>query len=418
MTKNVDCSPGGIRTLAEEALSLGRKLHYGPPWLNEQRRIWRQFVRFVEDSDDEGSPITDLVRSFLNARGIEEDVASTRLRAGQRQTRSAMRSLTDYALHGCLQRRRCLVAKVQLTAELDAVVMGFVRHLQDTVRLSESSIAARRELATKFLHYLDAHGTVSVTQIKAQHLSGFVASRSYLRPNSLATELSMLRAFLRYLCMLGLVAKDLGDQAPRIYVRRYARIPSVWSQEQVDAILVAVDRTSPKGKRDYAILLLAGRLGMRASDIRALRLENLRWDDAWIEFQQVKTGMPHRLPLTEEIGEALIDYLRHGRPEADHREVFLTATAPIKPFEKNHSFYNIITDWRLRAGVELTPPSRQGLHSLRHTVATRLLEAGTPLDTISSVMGHISPETTRVYTKVDIDALRSVALDPEEVAHA
>ena len=418
MKKEIECSSAGIEALAADTLKYMHKLRYGPSWLNEQRRVWRHFVRFVEDADDQGSPFTDLVRDFLETRGIAEDVDGKELRAGQRQIRAAMRSLTDYALHGCLQRRQRLVAKVQLPAEFDAVVKGFVRHLQDNVRLAQNSVAVRRELATKFLHYLDAHETTSVTEIDPQHLSGFVASRSYLRPASLAVELSMLRTFLRYLCLYDLVAAELAGHVPRVRMRRYARIPSVWSREQVAALLEAVDRTSPKGKRDYAILLLAARLGMRASDIRTLQLENLRWDDARIEFRQVKTKTPHSLPLTKEIGEALIDYLRHGRPEADYREVFLTATAPFKPFAANHSFYNIITDWRLRAGVELTPPSQQGLHSLRHTVATRLLEAGTPLETITSVMGHLSPETTRIYTKVDIAALRSVALNPEEVPHA
>jgi len=182
-------------------------------------------------------------------------------------------------------------------------------------------------------------------------------------------------------------------------------------------LLVAIDRGSPVGKRDYAIVLLAVRLGMRVGDIRDLRLEDLRWTEARIERVQTKTGVPVVLPLTEEIGAALIAYLREGRPPTARREVFLRHLAPFEPFGPYDNLYHIVTTYRRRAGIELPPKSRKGLHSLRHTVATRLLEAGVALETISGILGHRSPETTRLYTKVDLAALRSAALDLEEVPH-
>ena len=204
---------------------------------------------------------------------------------------------------------------------------------------------------------------------------------------------------------------------PKVRVGRNERIPSVWKGEDVDALLAAVDRSSPPGKRDYAILLLAARLGIRASDIRSLRFEHLLWDQARIEMTQTKTGEPLSLPLSEEIGHALIDYLRHGRPSSHHREIFLRANAPFEPFGHDNNLYHVITKYRRRANIDLPARSRCGLHSLRHTVASRLLLAGTPLETISGIMGHLSMETTRIYTKIDVEALRSVAIDLEEVPH-
>jgi site-specific recombinase XerD len=124
------------------------------------------------------------------------------------------------------------------------------------------------------------------------------------------------------------------------------------------------------------------------------------------------------LPLTDEIGTALIDYLKHGRPSTHYREVFLKIHAPIEPFGRDNTLHYIITTYRRRAGIALPAQSRCGLHSLRHTVASRLLEVGTSLETISSFLGHMSLESTRVYTKVDIETLRSAALDPDEVDHA
>ena len=113
------------------------------------------------------------------------------------------------------------------------------------------------------------------------------------------------------------------------------------------------------------------------------------------------------------MGGALIDYLQHGRPVTYHREVFLRLKAPVEPFSSNDNLHHILTFYRQRAGIALPAQARKGLHSLRHTVATRLLEAGTPLETIAAVLGHLSLESTQIYAKVDIEALRRAALDPE-----
>jgi integrase len=182
--------------------------------------------------------------------------------------------------------------------------------------------------------------------------------------------------------------------------------------------LSIVDRSSAQGKRDYAILLLACRLGLRVGDIRTLRLEQLRWDEARIEITQAKTGQPLSLPISEELGRALIDYLRHGRPASAHREVFLRLIAPFEPFGANNNLYPLISQYRRRAGIALPPRCRGGLHSLRHTLASRLLEQQTPLETISDILGHQRSASTRIYTKIDLNTLRTVALDPEEVHHA
>ena len=116
-------------------------------------------------------------------------------------------------------------------------------------------------------------------------------------------------------------------------------LASVWDQELIVRLLAAVDRSSAKGKRDYAILLLAGRLGLRASDIRTLTLDQLQWEASALEVTQSKTGMPLSLPLTNEVGEALIDYLKSGRPPTTHREVFLKVTPPFEPFKANSGGY-------------------------------------------------------------------------------
>jgi site-specific recombinase XerD len=213
--------------------------------------------------------------------------------------------------------------------------------------------------------------------------------------------------------VLGWFAADLSPDVPTVHVRPDATIPSVWKARDVDALLKAVDVVSPMGKRDRAILLLACRLGMRAGDIRSLTLDSLKWASARITFVQQKTGAIIELPMTNEVAESLIDYLRHGRPTTLRREVFLRGNAPFEPFAAANNLHDVITRYRRLAGIEVTANARHGLHSLRHTLATQLLGHGVPLETISVVLGHHSVDVTRRYTKVDIDALRTAALEVE-----
>lgn len=210
---------------------------------------------------------------------------------------------------------------------------------------------------------------------------------------------------------------DLSQALPKVHVPRDATIPSVWEPELLVRLLNVVDRSSPKGKRDYAILLLASRLGLRVGDIRALKLDDLKWKAASIEITQAKTLAPLCLPLTEEVGEAVIDYLKAGRPQSDRREVFLTLTPPFLPFAVTDNLHRIVTHWKALAGIHFRSKQRHGLHSLRHTLATQLLREQTPFHVISEILGHATTASTLIYAKTDVEALRTAALDTEEVRH-
>jgi integrase len=269
----------------------------------------------------------------------------------------------------------------------------------------------------RFLYFLEKQGIHSPTDINKTTFAAFLKMLAHVKPRTLSGNLSVVRSFLHYLLTQGLVSDELIDCIPSVRTYWGESIPAIWTAKDLKAILNAVDKTSPLGKRDYAILLLAARLGLRVGDIRTLRLEELDWDHAQIHVSQAKTGVPLELPLLEDVGQALIDYLRHGRPVTSRREVFLRHIAPFEPFAHNNSMHTIISKYRCKARIKLPDKKRCGLHSLRHTLASRLLEADTPVDVIAGVLGHVSPETTRLYLKVDIKALRSVALDPEEVFH-
>lgn len=210
-----------------------------------------------------------------------------------------------------------------------------------------------------------------------------------------------MRSFFRFLLETGKVTTDFAAKTPMIQARKQTRIPSVWTEEELKKLIAAIDRGNPKGRRDYAIILLACCLGLRCADIKNLQLDNFHWEDKQLVFTQSKTKTTVSLPLTSEVGWAVIDYLKYGRPKFESSYVFLRHLAPFGPFSEGDHLHQIIADYMRQAHLP-TLKKRRGMHSLRHTLASRLLEKETPLSVISDILGHTDPDSTKVYLKVDV----------------
>jgi len=188
----------------------------------------------------------------------------------------------------------------------------------------------------------------------------------------------------------------------------------VLTQAEVDRVLAAAERSTALGRRDYAVLLLAARYGLRPCDIRQLTLDEIDWREARIDLRQVKTDRPLVLPLLPDVADAISAYLLDGRPTSTNRTVFLCHCAPFEPFAAANNLATIMRKALRRAGLA-DRPGRRGLCLFRHTLATRLLAAGHPLKAIADVLGHTSTQTTYGYTRVEVAGLRSVAISEEEV---
>ena len=414
---NITESPANeLQQLISRAKEHVKSLNYSYRSYRGFCQAWRMFLDFSRAIGENKFSVV-LSERFLQQLRIPDASQSGLRRNRLYYLRTAMRVLTEFALHGCFQRRKCL-AKVSLSPLFSSSLAEYVAFTKDPQRLSPRTQRIRQKDITQFLHYLEIHGVASLSSILPSHLSGFIRSQSHLCSRTLNLIASNLRSYLRYLCMIGSAPPGMYEQVPKVRLRQDARIPSVWRKEDVETLLATVDRGSPLGKRDYAILLLAARLGLRVGDIRDLRLDDINWEKSQIEVIQAKTSVPLHLPLTEEVGNAIIDYLRHGRPPTEQRVIFLRHNAPFEPFGKENNLHHIITAYRQRAGIKLPELCKRGLNALRHSVASRLLEVGTPLQEISHIMGHLSLDTTRIYTKVDIENLRRVALDPEDVRYA
>jgi site-specific recombinase XerD len=418
-----------LQCLVTDALGEIERLGYGRRSKNRYRTAWEHLIEFSRRNGIGDQFSRDLAARFLEEYRLTGDETDL---AGQGWRKHAVWSvsvLVDYAEKGCIERAFADMEAIHLVPSMQNTLSDYVHYCKDRLQLRPGTLHVRTIELTIFLNFLHLKKARTLDQIQSTDLSDFLICRAnlplvgkirrdcWLQPVTVARIVSDIRSFLRYLTMRGILQKDLSADLPTIRISRDARIPSVWEPELVLRLLEVVDRSSAKGKRDYAILLLACRLGLRVGDIRTLKLDQINWEDSTIEVAQSKTGIPLRLPLTNEVGEALIDYLKSGRPQTERREVFLKVKPPFDPFTGNH-LHHIVTYWRLLAGIQFRSPQKRGMHSLRHTLATRLLEKGTSLPTIAEILGHTSLESTRIYAKADIEALRSVALDPEEVNHA
>ena len=194
-------------------------------------------------------------------------------------------------------------------------------------------------------------------------------------------------------------------------LKRREHLPSVWNADDIQSILQCIDTGNPVGKRDYAMILLAIQLGMRGSDIKNLKFRDIDWDKETITVVQAKTKEPVALPLVEDVGMALIDYLKNSRPISDQPYVFLALRAPYNPLSHDNHLHQVLNKYINRSGVTVTADKSHGMHSMRHTLASRLLKQGTPLPVISGILGHRDSNTTAEYLRVDVEQLRSCTLD-------
>ena len=279
-----------------------------------------------------------------------------------------------------------------------------------------ATIISNNNILHKFLNFLDEENVMESSQITLLQVTKFLGDYSTARPKYVGTILYIMRNYLSFLYQQDFIKEDLSRSLPKVRIMRNAFIPYSWSTEDVKKLLGAVDRADPKGKRDYAILLTVVRLGMRVSDIRGLKFSNLNWNRKTITLNMQKTKRPIELPLLDDIGWAVIDYLKNGRPMTSSDRVFVRHRAPFDAFGENECFQRDIHRYMVKAGLNIPLDVHCGMHSLRSTLARNMLETNVPLPVISETLGHQDINTTSIYLKIDIVGLRRCALDPDEVA--
>lgn len=286
-------------------------------------------------------------------------------------------------------------------------VRAYDRYLREERALATPTIVNYVRFSREFLKDCFGITPVRLSQLCAGDVVRFVqrqAPRLHLKTAKLLT--TALRSFLQYTRYRGYVRLDLAAAVPRVANWSMPSIPRAIAADQVRQLLAQISRHTAVGRRDYAILLLLARLGLRASEVVLLELDDIDWKDGSLSVHG-KGGRLVKLPLPKDVGEAIAAYLQQGRPRSTSRRVFLRVKAPIRGFLGPNAVGTIVRHALLRAGID-APTT--GAHQFRHGLATEMLRHGASLSEIGELLGHRSPETTKIYTKVDINALRTLAL--------
>lgn len=261
----------------------------------------------------------------------------------------------------------------------------------------------------RFQDFLENHKITDIENISNSDILSYIRNLSFSSKSTVHCSLSTLRGFLRYLYDSGKINSDLSYLVPKDNYKPEAKLPGTYEKHEIESIIKAIDRGNPKGKRDYAIILLAARLGLRASDICRMKFEELLWEENLIVLKQKKTSQPIELPLLPEIGNAIIDYLKYGRPHSELPYIFLHVN-PCYERLQAPTIHSIVYQYMRQAGITNISQKKHGPHSLRHSLAGFLLEKKTPLPVISEVLGHRNTESTKLYLRIDLESLRQCAL--------
>ncbi len=379
------------------------RLDFKTSTLNRHSKEFRNFLNYCRENAIENYCAETGTQYFKYLYDLNIGDSTVKLTKPQLDTRCSIRFLDDIFQFGYALRN---------SHHDYTVPCKYIELLEDYLAWcrkhngSKGTIRVKRTKLRQFFSFLDGR-KIELTDLTPADISDFMTTLCRYHRATIHVYGSVLRDFFRYCHEVGILEKKLSTSVPKPKIYTEENIPETWTTEEVRQVLTVIDRSNDIGKRDYAMLLLAILLGMRAGDICALKFKNLDWNQKLIVYTQQKTQKVNTLPLLPIIGEAIIDYLKNGRLESNCDNVFVRHIHPYGEFQSSTAISKNLKRYMRQAG--LTAKKRKVAHSLRHTLASELLKEGTPLMTISNILGHSTSKTTSVYTKVDIPTLRKCA---------
>jgi len=392
-----------ISTLIEGCISYFEQNCYTRHRTERYKSMWRNgLCRYMSDRG-----ITSYDCS-VGEKFIQNNISSE-VTPAERDIIRSVNVLNDMLTTGMVLKRTVYPVTRELAGPIGEAITSFLARLKE-LRRSQSTIHGHLLYLHRFYQRLENNCIRLPEHINERHILTFVSTQT----NNNANVVSSLRVFFRYLFEERLIKTDFSYILANYKWIKREKLPSFYTAEEVKQIESSVGRSSGVGKRNYAVLLLATRLGLRASDIAGLRFANVDWDNSLITLQQCKTGKEIELPLLTEVGEATINYLKFGRPQSSSPHIFLSARAPYRPMT-GAAVSSAVRQIIDASGISIGE-RRQGPHSMRHSLASRLLENSVCLPVISESLGHKSTETTMTYLRIDIKALRECALGVPTVA--
>jgi len=374
--------------------------------LSRYQNRWKKVKNYMESrniTEIDASVCRDYLLSEFDNRDYQE------LTKREKETVSIVKILLEFIETGAFQSKK---KQINLDGPIGALMIKYLAFKRD-LRLHKNTLSIIECHLSRYLHFLKNNNIEEITMVRIIHILDYIKSINSTKVSP-CKSIQVLRGFFRYLHINRILETDLSIFFPRSNYNRRSKIPSTYSKDEVERLIASVERSSFTGKRDYAIILLAARLGLRNSDIANFKFESLFWEHNVIRLAQNKTGTEIELPLMPEVGNAIIDYLKYSRQDSKEPFVFLTSRSPVKPLTIM-GITSIVQRAFSKSGIDIKD-RRHGPHALRHSLAQRLLEQQTMLPVISEVLGHENTESTKFYLRVDLSTMRQCALDVPAVS--
>lgn len=393
---------------------LGPQIERYVEWLDQEgyaaRNVYRRvplLCQFGDFAKQQGASDLESAQGYiecfasywlkLHGKGCRDEAARHKI---LEEARNPTRQLLNLAMTGQVRRIR---TQKPFPFELEAP--GFHRYLEEERGLRPASIEHYHHYLNRFGAYL-AGAHAKLAEVSAPLLAAFVVAQAPALSRSGRRDVcGVVRVFLRYCHRERILGEDLSAAVEMPQTYRLSDVPRSITWEQVRDMLQVVDRRTIQGRRDYAVLLLLVTYGLRAHEAAKLMLDDFDWKRERFQVRQRKAGHWTVYPLAAVIAEAIIDYLQHGRPQTTDRHLFFRVMAPRLPMT-SAAVSSAVAKYLHKAGVQVHRP---GAHTLRHTCVQRLIDAEFPLKTIGDYVGHRSPQSTEIYSKVALSALREVA---------
>lgn len=368
--------------------------HYRSRWLPVKDYMEKNGLKFISPA---------VCKSFLNQ--LYNGRLHRELSDIEKLIEKSVSVLCEFIETGTVV-RKCKVR--YLDGPVGSAMKDFLAYKQSR-RLKKITIDKIEGHLSAFNFWLSVNNTFSIQDIGHRHIIDFIKSLESHKKSLIHDTLMDLRGFFTFLYDGGIITTNIANFIPKDNYQKQAKLPSYYAEEEIGRLLNSIDRGNIVGKRDYAILLLAAYLGLRASDIARLKFENLRWDLQTIVLKQYKTGKDIILPLLPIVGNALIDYIQYSRPVSDQQYIFLLVTSPFLPI-RPQTIAGMINRRFSNAGFK-SPNRRYGGHALRHSLVKELLNNRQSLPVISEVLGHKNTNSTRHYIRIDNESLSQCALE-------
>ena len=387
---------------------------YCIPYHEKIRTEWDQLRRWMDEHSC--SDFSESVGLTYCDEAFGAHTLTDQLNEKEKRGLRATRMLISFQKRGEFEFRTPRVERV-FAGDIGEIMQSYLHYGKHILSLSSETIRNKEQYLYDFYKYLNSN-SYCLNDLSTAVIERFFTAMGYSL-SSRHVSASTLRIFLRFVYDKSLTPKDYSLYILPDNYKKHSKIPTTYNEAEIRSIISAVERSSAIGKRDYLILLLAAEYGWRTKDIVRFRFNQIDWDKNVIRFNQSKTEVPVEYPLLSSIGNAIIDYLKNGRPKTNAEEIIVSAESSKKgqPLS-SPTIHSIVSRYMSKANIKNWKQKKHGAHSLRHSLATNMLKKNISMPIISTVLGHQSTQSTKIYLSVDIEKLRECSLPIPELCSA